>query len=152
MPSRAASVTAVGRPRATSAAKLGPDKIAGTALRRAFGDHFAHEFLAAALDALGADDHRRARGEKRRKRRGHGAHRLRGNDEEDRVRARGLGEVAGDGDAVIEPHAGQEATLALRLQLSALAASCSHSVTLRPARAQVSARAVPQAPPPMTAM
>jgi hypothetical protein len=31
LPSRAASVTAVGMPRATSAAKLGPDRIAGTA-------------------------------------------------------------------------------------------------------------------------
>ena len=38
------------------------------------------------------------------------------------------------------------------LSCAALAASCSHSVTLRPARAQVSASAVPQAPAPMTAM
>ncbi len=37
-------------------------------------------------------------------------------------------------------------------RLSALPGSCSQSVTSRPARAQVSASAVPQAPPPSTAM
>ncbi len=96
--------------------KARPRQNRGHRARRAFGDHFAHEFLAAALDALGADDHRRARGDERRKRLGHGAHRLGGNDEEQRVRAGGPADVVRDGDTVIEPHAGQEATLALRLQ------------------------------------
>ncbi len=63
-----ASVTAVGRPRATSAAKLGPDRIAGTRRARALGDHLGHELVRAALDALGAGDDRRAGGELRRDR------------------------------------------------------------------------------------
>ena len=52
----AASVTAVGRPRATSSAKLGPDRMAGNGGRRGFRDHLGHEFVGAVLDALGARD------------------------------------------------------------------------------------------------
>ena len=84
---------------------------------RAFGDHLAHEFLAAALDALGADDHRRARGEAAARaswRRARTA--WAGTTSRSASAPRGFSDVARDGDAVIEPHAGQETAFALGLQ------------------------------------
>ncbi len=116
LPSLAAKVTAVGRPRATSAAKLGPDRIAGTRLGRAFGDHLAHELFAAALDAFGADDQRRACRKQWRERRCDGAHGLGGNDQEDRLGGDGSGEIAGNDDTVVDADAGQEPAFALGLQ------------------------------------
>ena len=55
----AASVTAVGNPRATSSAKLGPERIAGIARGAGLGNDLRHEFPRAAFDALGAGDYRR---------------------------------------------------------------------------------------------
>ena len=81
-------------------------------LGRAFGDHLAHEFPAAALDAFGAGDQRRTRGEKRRQRCCGRADGLRGNGEEERVGCRRVGEIGGQQDAVVDSHAGQKAALA----------------------------------------
>ena len=54
-----ASVTAVGRPAATSAAKEGPERMAAAAAWRGFGQNLGHEGVRAALDSLGAGDQRR---------------------------------------------------------------------------------------------
>ena len=142
-------------PRATSAAKLGPDKIAGTAPG-------AHSPITSLMNFLlprsmplaqtitgvpaamsGASVAATA------------AHRLRGHHQEERrPRARPRLTIARDGDAVIEPHAGQVATFALLSSaVSALAGILLPQRDLAARRApQVSAKAVPQAPPPMTAM
>ena len=82
---RAASVTAVGRPRATSAAKLGPDRIAGIAPGMRLGDHLGHESVRAALDALGAGDHRRACRDCGASARRDGAQVLRRHQQQDRI-------------------------------------------------------------------
>ena len=71
---RAASVTAVGSPRATSAGEARAREDCRQARIGAhLADHFGHEFVRAALDALGAGDHRRAGGKRRRDRSGRGA-------------------------------------------------------------------------------
>ncbi len=55
-----ASVTAVGRPAATSAAKLGPDSTIGNGAGRGLGEDLALALQRAVLEALGGEDHRLA--------------------------------------------------------------------------------------------
>ena len=55
-----ASVTAVGRPAATSAAKLGPDSTIGNGGRRHVGEDFALPLQRAGFEALGRQHHRLA--------------------------------------------------------------------------------------------
>ena len=70
-----------------------------------------------------------------------GAHRLRGDDKEDHLRAQRLREVGGDRHAVVDPHSGQEQAFALLRELLRVGGVLFPSVTLRPARAQVNASA-----------
>jgi hypothetical protein len=110
--SGAASVTAVGSfPRHVGGkAWAGEDR--RHRVRRALGDDLAHEFFGAALDAFGADDHRRMGCEQRRKRLGRAAHGLRRHHQKNGIGACGFAQLAGQHDAVIKTHAGQEQTLA----------------------------------------
>ena len=115
--SRAASVTAVGRPRATSAAKLGPDKIAGTAL----GAHSAmmsdmnlcvpasmplaqttSGVPAATAGASAVTTERIA---------------CAGTTSSSASARGGRGGIAGHGDGVVDPHAGQEQAFAFVREL-----------------------------------
>ena len=152
--SRAASVTAVGRPRATSAAKLGPDRIAGIAAG-------AHSAMISVMNlcvpcsmplAQAMTGVRGARS--RASALTHGAHRLRRHHQQDRVVRRAASASSRrHRDGVVDPHAGQEACsraasrVARRCRRRTPTASRS-----RPARAATLASAVPQAPPPSTAM
>ena len=145
-------VTAVGSPRATSAAKLGPDRIPGSAFGAHSRDHLGHEFVAAGLDALGAGDHRRASADGLRQRLAHRAQSLRRHHQQDRVGARGFRQRARDLDAVVEPHAGQEAALAFARKLLGIAGLLLPQRHAASGARAVSASAVPQAPPPSTEM
>ena len=134
---------------ATSAAKLGPDKIAGIALGAASAMISVMNFwvprsipLAQAMSGVrGAIDGAR------RERHSHG---LRRHHQQDRVSARGPREVARHRNDILKLHAGQNRLSRWRASVRHCRRSCSHSVTLRPARAQICASAVPQAPPPST--
>ena len=153
LPSLAATVTAVGNPRATSAAKLGPDRIAG---RCQCGAHSAMISvmnlcvpcsmpLAQAISGVFFDSD--------------GASKV----ITDRTACAGTTTRIASLPAVSPSSRvtlmvsfsftpGRKRLSRFCTRYAALSASCSHSTTSRPARAQVSASAVPQAPPPSTAI
>ena len=101
-------VTAVGRPRATSAAKLGPDSTANGRRRQHLGADLRHRLQRAGLDPLGAKQQRQPRRQHAAQALEHAAQELRRHDEQRRV---GAGdrrvEVAGRGDRRVERDAGQ---------------------------------------------
>ena len=104
-------------PRATSAAKLGPDRIAGTALGAHSAITSVMNFsvprsmpLAQTITGVRGRDQWRQRF-------GHRAHRLRRHYQKDRRRPRRIGGVGGDRDAVVDPDAGQEPAFAALRQL-----------------------------------
>ena len=148
----AASVTAVGSPRATSAAKLGPERIAGTAS----GAHSAMisvmnfrvpcsmPLAQVTIGVPGADAAASAL-------------------QTERIACAGTtSRIASARAASARSRVtamrcssftpGRNRLSRFVASCSAFPASCSHSVTLRPARAVTLASAVPQAPPPSTAM
>ena len=140
-------------PRATSAAKLGPDRIAGTAA----GAHsaitsvmnfsvprsipLAQTIIGVRGAISGASNFVTARTA------------CAGTTTRIAGACAASAGIGGDRNAVIDAYAGQELAFAFFGKLREREqASGSQSVTSRPARAQVSASAVPQAPAPMTAM
>ena len=88
------------------------------------GDHLGHEAVGAALDALGAGDHRRALVEPRRQRARGLSQLLGGNREQHRVLRRKRVTDRRNGDAFVDADAGQPrafAPLAQRLRAAAVA-------------------------------
>ena len=152
-PQRRASPRSAGRARHRRRSS-GPTEWQASPSAQHSRNHLGHEFVRAALDALGAGDDRRARRDAacaaaRRRRRIACA----GTTSRIASRAR-LPADRRDRNALVDPirRAGTCFRAFLR-SCSALARRRdSHSVTSRPARAAASASAVPQAPPPSTAM
>ena len=150
---RAASVTAVGRPAATSAAKLGPERIARGQAGADFGDDLGHEQVRAELDPLGADDERARRGERGREARRDFARRLRGRRDEDRARnPASAARSSLDATASASATPGRRAPRRLAAARASPLASRPQSATLAPALAAALASARPQAPAPATPM
>ncbi len=110
----AANVTAVGSPRARSAAKLGPESAAAGWPGRTSARHVAHEKAAVPLDALGATDDGGPWPQMSAHERRCLAHGLGGNDGQHMIGVANAGDV-GDGSTCSRQHdAGQAALVAPR--------------------------------------
>ena len=100
-----AITTAVGRPRATSCAKLGPERMAGLARRQGLRHDLRHEPPRSTFDALGADDDPGGPGKHAGERLADAAHGLRRHRDEESFRFNERGEGRCRGDRVIEAQA-----------------------------------------------